>query len=149
MSCLDCVIDRTKKRRMLTVWGREGKPANRRRYSWRQHVSWQSSLFYSFFFKVFFLLQEEASRGICDDRPSVPAVLSERKMDSSNHNKVKVMATQLLAKFEENAPAPQTGLKRQVGERSWKRSSQYLFLFGKYSNKRGHMTEGGTGRLIH
>ncbi len=37
-------------------------------------------------------------------------------MDSSaagNHNKVKVMATQLLAKFEENAPQP-TGLKRQV-----------------------------------
>lgn len=39
-------------------------------------------------------------------------------MDSSavgNHNKVKVMATQLLAKFEENAPAQQSGLKRQVG----------------------------------
>lgn len=39
-------------------------------------------------------------------------------MDSSavgNNNKVKVMATQLLAKFEENAPAQQTGLKRQVG----------------------------------
>uniref|UniRef100_A0A8C2ZZX5 F-actin monooxygenase n=1 Tax=Cyclopterus lumpus TaxID=8103 RepID=A0A8C2ZZX5_CYCLU len=41
---------------------------------------------------------------------------SERKMDSctvGNHNKVKVMATQLLAKFEENAPQT-TGLKRQV-----------------------------------
>uniref|UniRef100_A0A672GTS7 F-actin monooxygenase n=1 Tax=Salarias fasciatus TaxID=181472 RepID=A0A672GTS7_SALFA len=40
-----------------------------------------------------------------DDRPSVPAVLAERKMDSAavgNNNKVKVMATQLLAKFEEN-----------------------------------------------
>lgn len=38
-------------------------------------------------------------------------------MDSSpvgNHNKVKVMATQLLAKFEENAPAQHSGLKRQV-----------------------------------
>ncbi|TWW76520.1 Protein-methionine sulfoxide oxidase mical3a [Takifugu flavidus] len=57
--------------------------------------------------------EEEASRGVCDDRSSVPAVLSEKKMDSSNHNKVKVMATQLLAKFEENAPAPQAGLKRQ------------------------------------
>lgn len=33
---------------------------------------------------------------------------------SGNNNKVKVMATQLLAKFEENAPAQQTGLKRQV-----------------------------------
>ncbi|XP_078024213.1 protein-methionine sulfoxide oxidase mical3a isoform X27 [Epinephelus lanceolatus] len=58
---------------------------------------------------------EEVSRIGRDDRPSVPAILSERKMDSSaagNHNKVKVMATQLLAKFEENAPQP-TGLKRQ------------------------------------
>ncbi|XP_075937750.1 protein-methionine sulfoxide oxidase mical3a isoform X1 [Anarhichas minor] len=58
---------------------------------------------------------EEVSRTGRDDRPSVPAVLSERKMDScavGNHNKVKVMATQLIAKFEENAPQP-TGLKRQ------------------------------------
>lgn len=58
------------------------------------------------------------SRAGRDDRPSVAAILAERKMDSSavgNHNKVKVMATQLLAKFEENAPAQQTGLKRQVG----------------------------------
>ncbi|TNN49551.1 Protein-methionine sulfoxide oxidase mical3a [Liparis tanakae] len=48
-------------------------------------------------------------------RPAAPAVPSERKMDScavGNHNKVKVMATQLLAKFEENAPQP-SGLKRQ------------------------------------
>jgi hypothetical protein len=29
-------------------------------------------------------------------------------------NKVKVMANQLLAKFEENAPEKSTGLKRQV-----------------------------------
>uniref|UniRef100_A0A8C3A4C3 F-actin monooxygenase n=1 Tax=Cyclopterus lumpus TaxID=8103 RepID=A0A8C3A4C3_CYCLU len=59
--------------------------------------------------------QEEVSRTGRDDRPSAPAVLSERKMDSctvGNHNKVKVMATQLLAKFEENAPQT-TGLKRQ------------------------------------
>ncbi|XP_039665552.1 protein-methionine sulfoxide oxidase mical3a isoform X19 [Perca fluviatilis] len=58
---------------------------------------------------------EEVSRTGRDDRPPVTAVLSERKMDScaaGNHNKVKVMATQLLAKFEENAPQP-TGLKRQ------------------------------------
>lgn len=65
--------------------------------------------------------QEEVSRIGRDDRPSVPVILSERKMDSAavgNHNKVKVMATQLLAKFEENAPAQPTGLKRQVwGER--------------------------------
>ncbi|XP_028306365.1 protein-methionine sulfoxide oxidase mical3a isoform X19 [Gouania willdenowi] len=59
---------------------------------------------------------EELSRTGRDDRPSVPAILSERKMESpsvGNHNKVKVMATQLLAKFEENAPAQSTGLKRQ------------------------------------
>ncbi|XP_028441284.1 protein-methionine sulfoxide oxidase mical3a isoform X17 [Perca flavescens] len=58
---------------------------------------------------------EEGSRTGRDDRPPATAVLSERKMDScaaGNHNKVKVMATQLLAKFEENAPQP-TGLKRQ------------------------------------
>uniref|UniRef100_A0A8C3A202 F-actin monooxygenase n=1 Tax=Cyclopterus lumpus TaxID=8103 RepID=A0A8C3A202_CYCLU len=64
--------------------------------------------------------QEEVSRTGRDDRPSAPAVLSERKMDSctvGNHNKVKVMATQLLAKFEENAPQT-TGLKRQVWRKS-------------------------------
>uniref|UniRef100_A0A3Q3E5J2 F-actin monooxygenase n=1 Tax=Labrus bergylta TaxID=56723 RepID=A0A3Q3E5J2_9LABR len=56
--------------------------------------------------------EEEVSRSGREDRS---AVLSERKMDScagGNHNKVKVMATQLLAKFEENAPQP-SGLKRQ------------------------------------
>ncbi|XP_037834025.1 protein-methionine sulfoxide oxidase mical3a isoform X17 [Kryptolebias marmoratus] len=60
---------------------------------------------------------EEALRAGCDDKPSVhAAVLSERKTDSAavgNNNKVKVMATQLLAKFEENAPAQPSGLKRQ------------------------------------
>ncbi|XP_041650668.1 protein-methionine sulfoxide oxidase mical3a isoform X10 [Cheilinus undulatus] len=56
--------------------------------------------------------EEEVSRSGREDRP---AILQERKMDScagGNHNKVKVMATQLLAKFEENAPQP-SGLKRQ------------------------------------
>uniref|UniRef100_A0A665W8Z2 F-actin monooxygenase n=1 Tax=Echeneis naucrates TaxID=173247 RepID=A0A665W8Z2_ECHNA len=60
-----------------------------------------------------------------DDRPSV--ILSDRKMDSAavgNHNKVKVMATQLLAKFEENAPAQPTGLKRQV----WRSCLVYFVL---------------------
>ncbi|XP_071382358.1 protein-methionine sulfoxide oxidase mical3a [Centroberyx affinis] len=59
---------------------------------------------------------EEVSRSSRDDRPSASTALSERKMDSAavgNHNKVKVMATQLLAKFEENAPAQSSGLKRQ------------------------------------
>ncbi|XP_014906523.1 protein-methionine sulfoxide oxidase mical3a isoform X5 [Poecilia latipinna] len=60
--------------------------------------------------------EEDVSRSCREERPSVPAVLSERKMDcaaAGNHNKVKVMATQLLAKFEENAPAQPAGLKRQ------------------------------------
>uniref|UniRef100_A0A8C2IP33 F-actin monooxygenase n=1 Tax=Cyprinus carpio TaxID=7962 RepID=A0A8C2IP33_CYPCA len=52
-----------------------------------------------------------------DDRPSIATALAERKIDSAaavnNNNKVKVMATQLLAKFEENAPTQSTGLKRQ------------------------------------
>uniref|UniRef100_A0A1A8NDU9 F-actin monooxygenase n=1 Tax=Nothobranchius rachovii TaxID=451742 RepID=A0A1A8NDU9_9TELE len=59
---------------------------------------------------------EEVCRAGRDDRPSVPAHPSDRKVDSAaaaNNNKVKVMATQLLAKFEENAPAQPAGLKRQ------------------------------------
>ncbi|KAM9815264.1 protein-methionine sulfoxide oxidase mical3a isoform 22-T23 [Syngnathus typhle] len=59
---------------------------------------------------------EEASKASRADRPAVPALLSERKTDSTaggNNNKVKVMATQLLAKFEENAPQQGSGLKRQ------------------------------------
>ncbi|XP_037111131.1 protein-methionine sulfoxide oxidase mical3a isoform X21 [Syngnathus acus] len=59
---------------------------------------------------------EEASKASRADRLAVPALLSERKTDSTaggNNNKVKVMATQLLAKFEENAPPQGSGLKRQ------------------------------------
>ncbi|XP_055365626.1 protein-methionine sulfoxide oxidase mical3a isoform X26 [Betta splendens] len=55
--------------------------------------------------------EEELTRTGRDDRTC------ERKMDSAaaaNNNKVKVMATQLLAKFEENAPAQHGGLKRQA-----------------------------------
>lgn len=65
-------------------------------------------------------------------------------MDSSNmgnHNKVKVMATQLLAKFEENAPVPQAGLKRQVRDPSLKSSPQFLFdehVDGKLHGLRSH-----------
>lgn len=72
------------------------------------------------FFSPTTFSQDEVSRSNRDDRPSVPAILSERKTDSAavgNNNKVKVMATQLLAKFEENAPTQPTGLKRQV----WKK----------------------------
>uniref|UniRef100_A0A3Q2XYR2 F-actin monooxygenase n=1 Tax=Hippocampus comes TaxID=109280 RepID=A0A3Q2XYR2_HIPCM len=60
---------------------------------------------------------EEGSKAGQEDRQAtVPTLLSEKKMDSAavgNNNKVKVMATQLLAKFEENAPAQGSGLKRQ------------------------------------
>eukprot|EP00063_Salmo_salar_P005948 XP_013980783.1 PREDICTED: protein-methionine sulfoxide oxidase mical3a-like isoform X24 [Salmo salar] len=62
--------------------------------------------------------EEEVLRGNHDDRPSNSTALTERKMKEEtaavgNHNKVKSMATQLLAKFEENAPAESKGLKRQ------------------------------------
>uniref|UniRef100_A0A8C2BI67 F-actin monooxygenase n=1 Tax=Cyprinus carpio TaxID=7962 RepID=A0A8C2BI67_CYPCA len=57
---------------------------------------------------------EELKRVNRDDRPSIATALAERKIDSAaavnNNNKVKVMATQLLAKFEENAPTQSTGL---------------------------------------
>ncbi|XP_056621879.1 protein-methionine sulfoxide oxidase mical3a isoform X4 [Triplophysa dalaica] len=62
---------------------------------------------------------EELQRVNRDDRPSLAKALVDRKIDSAaaanNNNKVKSMATQLLAKFEENAPAQSTGLKRQQG----------------------------------
>lgn len=63
-------------------------------------------------------LQEELHHGVHDERPSVAAALTDRRIDTTaaaNNNKVKSMATQLLAKFEENAPVQSTGLKRQVG----------------------------------
>lgn len=101
------------------VWGRGGKPASRRRCREPRACGLLLVLCLVLILKSFppstLCSQEEVSRG--DDRPCVPAVLSEKRTDASNagnHNKVKVMATQLLAKFEENAPAPQTGLKRQV-----------------------------------
>ncbi|XP_051726797.1 protein-methionine sulfoxide oxidase mical3a isoform X26 [Ctenopharyngodon idella] len=61
---------------------------------------------------------EELQRVNRDERPSIATALAERKIDSAaaanNNNKVKSMATQLLAKFEENAPTQSTGLKRQA-----------------------------------
>ncbi|XP_060734133.1 protein-methionine sulfoxide oxidase mical3a isoform X20 [Tachysurus vachellii] len=56
---------------------------------------------------------EEPPRPLRDERPFVA---TERRLDTTaaaNNNKVKSMATQLLAKFEENAPVQSTGLKRQ------------------------------------
>ncbi|XP_069484771.1 F-actin-monooxygenase MICAL3 isoform X4 [Ambystoma mexicanum] len=59
--------------------------------------------------------QEEAPRILQEERPTLVSALTERRIDAAigNQNKVKSMATQLLAKFEENAPAPNTGLRRQ------------------------------------
>lgn len=61
------------------------------------------------------MVKEEPPRPVRDERA---CVATERRVDTTaaaNNNKVKSMATQLLAKFEENAPAQSTGLKRQVG----------------------------------
>nr|XP_023422237.1 F-actin-monooxygenase MICAL3 isoform X12 [Cavia porcellus] len=59
--------------------------------------------------------QEEVSRGYRGERPTLVSTLTDRRMDVAigNQNKVKYMATQLLAKFEENAPAQSTGIRRQ------------------------------------
>ncbi|NXA95041.1 MICA3 monooxygenase, partial [Melanocharis versteri] len=47
--------------------------------------------------------------------PTLVSALTERRIDAAigNQNKVKSMATQLLAKFEENAPVPSSNLRRQ------------------------------------
>uniref|UniRef100_A0A670KFJ1 Microtubule associated monooxygenase, calponin and LIM domain containing 3 n=1 Tax=Podarcis muralis TaxID=64176 RepID=A0A670KFJ1_PODMU len=60
---------------------------------------------------------EDSSRSYREERPTLVSALTERRIDATigNQNKVKSMATQLLAKFEENAPAQSTGIRRQVG----------------------------------
>ncbi|XP_039725197.1 F-actin-monooxygenase MICAL3 isoform X5 [Pteropus medius] len=59
--------------------------------------------------------EEEAPRVCRGGRPTLVSTLTDRRMDVAlgNQNKVKYMATQLLAKFEENAPPQSTGLRRQ------------------------------------
>lgn len=68
-------------------------------------------------------VQEEPPRSYRGERPTLVSTLTDRRMDAAigNQNKVKYMATQLLAKFEENAPAQSTGLRRQVSPKlgSW------------------------------
>uniref|UniRef100_A0A8C9V1Q1 F-actin monooxygenase n=1 Tax=Scleropages formosus TaxID=113540 RepID=A0A8C9V1Q1_SCLFO len=57
-------------------------------------------------------LTEDVPRGLRGDRPLLSTALTERRMDAvagGNNNKVKSMASQLLAKFEENAPVHSTG----------------------------------------
>ncbi|XP_072510267.1 F-actin-monooxygenase MICAL3 isoform X14 [Notamacropus eugenii] len=60
--------------------------------------------------------EEEPPRGYREERPTLVSALTERRIDVAigNQNKVKSMATQLLAKFEENAPLQSTaGIRRQ------------------------------------
>ncbi|OXB80472.1 UNVERIFIED_CONTAM: hypothetical protein H355_004305 [Colinus virginianus] len=61
---------------------------------------------------------EEIPRSYREDRPTLVSALTERRIDAAigNQNKVKSMATQLLAKFEENAPVQSSTLRRQVGD---------------------------------
>ncbi|XP_066175544.1 F-actin-monooxygenase MICAL3 isoform X8 [Sylvia atricapilla] len=58
---------------------------------------------------------EDLPRSYREDRPTLVSALTERRIDAAigNQNKVKSMATQLLAKFEENAPVPSSNLRRQ------------------------------------
>ncbi|XP_054552561.1 F-actin-monooxygenase MICAL3 isoform X3 [Talpa occidentalis] len=59
--------------------------------------------------------EEDAPRACRGGRPTLVSTLTDRRMDAAlgNQNKVKYMATQLLAKFEENAPPQSTGMRRQ------------------------------------
>ncbi|CAK6442962.1 unnamed protein product [Pipistrellus nathusii] len=59
--------------------------------------------------------EEEEVPSVCRGRSTLVSTLPDRRTDVtlSNQNKVKYMATQLLAKFEENAPPQSTGIRRQ------------------------------------
>ncbi|XP_069862218.1 F-actin-monooxygenase MICAL3-like isoform X12 [Dipodomys merriami] len=61
--------------------------------------------------------EEEAPRSCRGERPTLVSTLTDRRMDIAvgNQNKVKYMATQLLAKFEENAPSAQSSSVRRQG----------------------------------
>ncbi|KAK2539686.1 Mical3 [Columba guinea] len=58
---------------------------------------------------------EDIQRSYREERPTLVSALTERRIDAAigNQNKVKSMATQLLAKFEENAPVQSSSLRRQ------------------------------------
>ncbi|NXY43172.1 MICA3 monooxygenase, partial [Ceuthmochares aereus] len=58
---------------------------------------------------------EDIPRSYREERPTLVSALTERRIDVAvgNQNKVKSMATQLLAKFEENAPVQSSTLRRQ------------------------------------
>uniref|UniRef100_A0A8B9S9E2 F-actin monooxygenase n=1 Tax=Apteryx owenii TaxID=8824 RepID=A0A8B9S9E2_APTOW len=67
---------------------------------------------------------EDIPRSYREERPALVSALTERRIDAAigNQNKVKSMATQLLAKFEENAPVQSSSLRRQVGDGNKERS---------------------------
>ncbi|KAM6301899.1 F-actin-monooxygenase MICAL3 isoform 3-T6 [Podargus strigoides] len=58
---------------------------------------------------------EDILRSYREERPTLVSALTERRIDAAtgNQNKVKSVATQLLAKFEENAPVQSLSLRRQ------------------------------------
>uniref|UniRef100_A0A669PBG9 F-actin monooxygenase n=1 Tax=Phasianus colchicus TaxID=9054 RepID=A0A669PBG9_PHACC len=58
---------------------------------------------------------KDIPRSYREERPTLVSALTERRIDAAigNQNKVKSMATQLLAKFEENAPVQSSTLRRQ------------------------------------
>ncbi|XP_012983284.2 F-actin-monooxygenase MICAL3 isoform X4 [Melopsittacus undulatus] len=58
---------------------------------------------------------EDIPRSYREERPTLVSALTERRIDAAigNQNKVKSMATQLLAKFEENASVQSSSLRRQ------------------------------------
>ncbi|XP_066090576.1 F-actin-monooxygenase MICAL3 isoform X14 [Saccopteryx bilineata] len=59
--------------------------------------------------------EDDVPRSCRGGRPMLVSTLTDRRTDGTlgNQNKVKYMATQLLAKFEENAPPQSAGVKRQ------------------------------------
>uniref|UniRef100_A0A669PAL2 F-actin monooxygenase n=1 Tax=Phasianus colchicus TaxID=9054 RepID=A0A669PAL2_PHACC len=70
------------------------------------------------FYEMFKDTIPSSGKEFTKERPTLVSALTERRIDAAigNQNKVKSMATQLLAKFEENAPVQSSTLRRQVGE---------------------------------
>nr|XP_044993252.1 F-actin-monooxygenase MICAL3 isoform X2 [Jaculus jaculus] len=62
--------------------------------------------------------EEEAPRSYKGERPPLVSTLTDRRVDAStgSQSKVKYVATQLLAKFEENAPAQSASVRRQPAQ---------------------------------
>uniref|UniRef100_A0A803VF57 F-actin monooxygenase n=1 Tax=Ficedula albicollis TaxID=59894 RepID=A0A803VF57_FICAL len=69
---------------------------------------------------------EDLPRSYREERPTLVSALTERRIDAAigNQNKVKSMATQLLAKFEENAPQPVLPYQERVHSQPSSRREQ-------------------------